>query len=176
MLVLVLVYALEAPIQVLELPVSIISVSGISQFPYPQRQQIHDARTGCGRTANSDLGSVAEVVVCDAERPATAFAQLAGLFHGLETSAVLLKNAKGATLVDPPRKAKRGLAGATTEMAGATTEMIRVHGRQRDEYQRQECFGREHGSSCEGFGESDDYPKLLKADGSTFVSREMQSS
>ena len=148
MLVLVLVYALEAPIQVMELPVSITSVSGISQFLCPQRQQIHDARTGCGRIANSDLGGVAaEVGVCDGERPATAFAQLSGLFHGLETSAVLLKNFKGATLVDPPRKAEGGLA-------GAMTEMIRVHS-QRDEYQTHESFGRQHGSSCEGFGESD---------------------
>ena len=123
-----------------------------------------DSRTGSGRTANSDLSGVGESCVCDAERRA-AFAQLAGLFHGLETSAVLLKNAKGVTLVDPPRKAKGGLA-------GATTEMVRVHG-QRDEYQRQECFGSEHGSSCEGFGESDGYPKLVKADSSTFVSREI---
>ena len=87
-----------------------------------------DSRTGGSRTANSDLGGVGDPCVRDAERRA-AFAQLAGLFHGLGTSAVLLNDAKGATLIDPRRKAKGGLA-------STTTERTRAHDGQRDEYQR----------------------------------------
>lgn len=41
LLVLVLVYTLEAPTQVMELPVSTTSESGNNELPHPGWQQIH---------------------------------------------------------------------------------------------------------------------------------------
>lgn len=111
-----------------------------------------DLRTGCRRFANSHLDGVEDHGVCSAGRRA-AFAGLSYLFHGLGTSTVHLSNVLGVMLIDIRRNAQSGLASTTSERS-------RVHGGQRDEYQRQECFGREHG----GFrgvpnGESI-YPKL----------------
>ena len=91
-----------------------------------------DPHTTGWRAANSDLGGVGDPSVRDAERHAT-FSELTGLFHGLCTSAVLLNDVEGPTLIDLRRKAKSNLA-------STTTERTRVHGSQGDQDQRQESF------------------------------------
>lgn len=98
-----------------------------------------DTHTGCWRTPNINLSSVSYLVVCDGESGAAFnFAETGRLLHGLGTSAVLLNYAEDATLLNCRRKTKGGLA-------ATTIERTRVHGGQRDQYQRKERFRREHG-------------------------------
>lgn len=106
------------------------------------------------RITNSNLGRVLDPVVCDTGRQA-AFPESADLFHSLGSSVVLLGNVKGAMSIDPRREAKGGLS-------CITSKRTRVHGGQRDEYQRQNCSGRDHGGSVKGYGQSEDLSWAFK--------------
>lgn len=98
-----------------------------------------DLRTIGWRAANSDLSSVADVVVLDVERNA-ASTKLTSRFHSLGTSAVVLNHLLGSMLIDPGNKIESCLASGTTDRTC-------VYDSQGDEDQRQKSVhGKQDGT------------------------------
>ena len=107
----------------------------------PTSTMMSGPHTTCRRVTNADIGGVTDHGVCDAERRAiSTFSELTSLLHSLCTSAVLLNDVEGSTLIDLRCKAKSSLAGTTTSRTC-------VHGSQGDEDQRQRRFRGDHGTT-----------------------------
>jgi hypothetical protein len=95
--VLVFTYAVPAPTQVLELPVSTIKLSVTDNKLLIIADFSHIALTGSRRTANANLCNVADSLIDDRDATSTT-AETGAIHQGSRASLVMLQEVDGSAL------------------------------------------------------------------------------